>query len=175
MCPFIGVLVPRGYSSSGRLVCVGLTRRSIDRLHRTVTVAISSTRTPHGQHLIGPPKTEAATRAVVLPSELVAEIEDHPAEWAEPGPDGLVFIGAKGTRSGLRSARPSGTGPGAASGWPISTSTICATSPGTLAAATGAGAKELMYRSATSRHRPRCATSTRPVNAARPSPRRWGR
>ncbi len=124
----------------------GLTRRSIDPLHRTVTVAIQRQEDRHGQPLVGAPKTDAARRTIVLPSDLLAEIEKHLAVWAAPGPDGTVYPGANG-------------GPLRPQVW--HTAWVRARRSleldhlhfhdlrhvaGTLAASTGAGTKELMYR-----------------------------
>jgi hypothetical protein len=39
----------------------------------------------------GPPKTEAGRRTVTLPATAAAALAGHLAEFAEPGPEGLVF------------------------------------------------------------------------------------
>ena len=82
----------------------GLTRRDIDPLHRTVTVSIQRQENAHGQPLVGAPKTDAGKRTIVLPKQLLIDIQEHLATWAAPGP-------------------------GAAWGWTTSTSTIFATLP----------------------------------------------
>jgi integrase len=75
----------------------GLTRRDIDPLHRTVTVSIQRQENAHGQPLVGAPKTDAGKRTIVLPKQLLIDIEEHLDTWAGPGPDGVVFLGAKGS------------------------------------------------------------------------------
>lgn len=64
----------------------GLTRRSIDPLHGTITVSIQRQKKAHGQRLVGPPKTDAAKRTIVVPIEGMVEVEHHLAAWAESGP-----------------------------------------------------------------------------------------
>jgi integrase len=44
----------------------------------------------------GPPKSDAGRRTIAIPAELVAELDHHLASYSAPGPDGLVFVGAKG-------------------------------------------------------------------------------
>ncbi len=82
----------------------------------------------------------------MLPVELLAEVEQHLSVWAAPGPDGAVFIGAKG---GL--LRPQVW----QKEWARARRSVGLEQlhfhdhrhvAGTLAAATGAGTKELMHR-----------------------------
>ena len=74
---------------------VGLTRRNLDLLHGTMTVAEVLVETGQGVS-VGPPKTDASRRTVALPPPLVPVLEEHLATFAAPGPDGLVFCGPKG-------------------------------------------------------------------------------
>lgn len=74
----------------------GLTRRRIDLLHTTVTVAEQRQQLKDGTVVIGPPKTDAGRRTLSLPAPLVPELEAHLAAYAQPGADGLVFTGDKG-------------------------------------------------------------------------------
>jgi integrase len=74
----------------------GLSRSDIDPLHRTVTVSVQRQENAHGQPLIGAPKTDAGRRTIVLPADLLTDVENHLATWAAPGPDGVVFLGTKG-------------------------------------------------------------------------------
>jgi integrase len=132
----------------------GLTRRDVDILHRTITVErqlerISKATADHlgvDVQRFGPPKSDAGYRTLSIPTPLVAELEDHLARFAEPGTDGLVFVGPKGgalVRSNFYGA------------W--STARTAVDLPGfrfhdlrhthmTEAAATGASTKELMRR-----------------------------
>ncbi|MGI8808454.1 MAG: tyrosine-type recombinase/integrase [Acidimicrobiales bacterium] len=92
----------------------GLTRRHLDLLHGTLTVA--ETLVEGGSGLsIGPPKTDAARRTVALPPPLVPILDEHLAKFSAPGRDGLVFCGPKGgmMRRGNFSAKdPGGSGDG---------------------------------------------------------------
>ena len=145
----------------------GLTRRSIDPLHRTVTVSMQRQENAHGQHLVGPPKTDAAKRTLVLPAGLLVEVEQHLAVWAEPGPDGLVFIGAKGDplrpqvwqAEWDRARRTLGLDP--------CTSTTCDTWPARLRRPLAPVPRSSCTGSGTSRPRRRCATSTQRASETR--------
>jgi hypothetical protein len=44
----------------------------------------------------GPPKTEAGRRTVTLPAVAAVALAEHLAEFAEPGPEGLVFPAPEG-------------------------------------------------------------------------------
>ncbi len=74
----------------------GQTRGDIDPLHWTVTVSIQRQENAHGQPLVGAQKTDAGKRTIVLPKQLLIDIQEHLATCAAPGPDGVVFLGAKG-------------------------------------------------------------------------------
>ena len=124
----------------------GLTRRSIDPLHRTVTVAIQRQEDRHGQPLVGAPKTDAARRTIVLPNALLAEIEEHLAVWAAPGPDGCVFLGAKGGPLRPQVWQAAWVQARRSLGLDDLHFHDLRHVAGTLAASTGAGTKELMYR-----------------------------
>jgi integrase len=99
-----------------------------------------------GEQLVGPPKTAAGRRTLALPDELVQEIEDHLAQWVSSKPDALLFVGEKGgpIRAGVwqrewdRARRSVGL--------PALHLHDLRHVAGTLAAATGAGTKEIMRR-----------------------------
>jgi integrase len=124
----------------------GLTRRDVDLLHRTVTVRVQRQHSKTGQELIGPPKTAAGRRTLALPAELLPDLEEHLDCWAAPGPDGLVFVGEKGgpvtpgvwQKDWDRARRTLGLGH-------VHLHDLRHVA-GTLAAATGAGTKEIMRR-----------------------------
>ncbi len=124
----------------------GLTRRGIDPLHKTVTVSIQRQENAHGQPLVGAPKTDAGKRTLVIPDELLADIEQHLATWAAPGPDGEMFVGKKGgpLRPQVWQAEWDRARRGLGLGH-LHFHDLRHVA-GTLAAATGAGTKELMYR-----------------------------
>jgi hypothetical protein len=44
----------------------------------------------------GPPKSAAGRRAVAIPPHIIGDLEHHLAMYAQPGPQGLVFVGPKG-------------------------------------------------------------------------------
>ena len=96
----------------------GLRRRRVDLLDRTVTVAEILTEV-NGRFDLGPPKTEAGRRTVVLSAFLVDELASHLEQRGAPGPEGLVFpapeggpmrgrtsVGAPGSRPPAREASP---------------------------------------------------------------------
>ncbi len=74
----------------------GLTRERIDLLHKTVTVAEQRQQLRDGTIVIGPPKTDAGRRTLVLPEPIIPELDTHLATFGQPGPNGLVFTGDKG-------------------------------------------------------------------------------
>ena len=74
---------------------VGLRVRRVDLLHGRVTVA-EQVAEVNGRFIPGPPKTEAGRRTVTLPAAAAVALAEHLAEFAEPGPDGLVFPAPEG-------------------------------------------------------------------------------
>jgi integrase len=74
---------------------VGLKVKRVDLLHGRVTVA-EQVGEVNGQFIPGPPKTQAGRRTVTLPAVAAAALADHLAEFADPGPDGLVFPAPEG-------------------------------------------------------------------------------
>ena len=73
----------------------GLRRRNVDLLHDVVHVVEQVTEV-NGTMGVGALKSDASRRAVALPPFLVDELEQHLAQYGEPGPDGLVFPAAEG-------------------------------------------------------------------------------
>jgi integrase len=49
-----------------------------------------------GRRVQGDTKSEAGTRTVILPAFLRRELRWHLDSYAEPGPDGFLFVGEKG-------------------------------------------------------------------------------
>ncbi|MBK9180971.1 MAG: site-specific integrase [Acidimicrobiales bacterium] len=74
---------------------VYLRRRHVDLLHGTIRVE-GSVAEVGGRLVEQAPKSDAGVRTVAVPAVLAAELEAHLASYAEPGPDGRVFVGAKG-------------------------------------------------------------------------------
>jgi integrase len=125
---------------------LGLTRRDFDLLHRTVEVRLQRQESKRGTALVGPPKTAAGRRSLTLPAELVPVVEDHLARWVADAPTALVFVGEHGrpVRPGVwqkewdRARRSLGLDH-------VHLHDLRHVA-GTLAAATGAGTKEIMRR-----------------------------
>lgn len=74
----------------------GLMRRHIDLLHGTVSVVQQRQQMPDGSIVFNPPKTHAGRRTITIPPPLLPELAAHLDEFAEPGPDSLIFLGVKG-------------------------------------------------------------------------------
>jgi integrase len=100
-----------------------------------------------GKFIVGPSKTDAGRRVVTLPTFAVTALAEHLDRYAAPGPDGLVFLSARGkhlARSSFRrlvwlpAVRKVGL-----DGLRVHDLRHTAA---TLAATTGATAKELMER-----------------------------
>ena len=157
----------------------GLRRRRVDMLHRTVTVAEILTEV-NGRLDIGPPKTEAGRRTVVLSAFLVDELASHLEQGGEPGPDGLVFPAPEGgpmRRSNFR--RRTWEPATRAVGVPGLRFHDLRHSAGTLSAVAGATTKELMARMGHSSPRAALiyqhATAERDGRCSRPPGRRNSR
>ena len=105
----------------------GLTRKRVNVLHRTVSVAEAAHQLEDGTQIIGPPKTDAGTRSVAIPAAIVRDIEHHLNEFVEPTPDSLLFTGANRAPMRRNHWGRSGGRPPPQSGCRGSTSTICGT------------------------------------------------
>ena len=68
----------------------------------------------------GNPKSHAGRRTVPFPAGIVPELADDLKRFADPKPNGLVFIGPKGGRLRRSNFRNAGTGPGEPSTFPNS-------------------------------------------------------
>lgn len=75
---------------------LGLERRHVNILHRTLTVDQQQQELGNGQVVLGPPKSAASVRTIALPAFVVPEIEAHLARWSSPGTAGRVFPGERG-------------------------------------------------------------------------------
>lgn len=123
----------------------GLTRRHLDLLHGTLTVA--ETLVEGGSGLsIGPPKTDAGLRTVALPPPLIPILEEHLAQFSAPGRDGLVFCGPKGGMMRRGNFSPKWTRAVRATGIEELHFHDLRHTANTLAAATGASTAELLHR-----------------------------
>lgn len=74
-----------------------LRRRDVDLQRREVRVLRSQAEVKGAPRLKGP-KSEAGKRRIAIPRAIVAELREHIERYAEPGADGLVFVGPQGGR-----------------------------------------------------------------------------
>lgn len=72
-----------------------LERQDIDLLHRTISVT-KQAQDVGNQRVVGPPKTAAGSRVVVIPATLAAMLDKHLATYVSPRPDALVFTSDEG-------------------------------------------------------------------------------
>jgi integrase len=73
-----------------------LTRARVDLTAGTIGVVDNQVELSGGVLLIGPPKSEAGRRSIVIPDALVPELASHLAAHTAPEDDARVFTGAKG-------------------------------------------------------------------------------
>lgn len=125
---------------------LGLRRGDIDLDGHEITIARQRQLDRHGTHLVGPPKTDAGRRTLAIPAALVADLRDHLDAYAQPGADGYVFTGHKGGPLAPHVLQDAWTKARAEVGLPGLHLHDLRHLAGTLAASTGAGTKELMYR-----------------------------
>jgi integrase len=125
---------------------VGLRRRHVNLAGARLEVVEQAAEVA-GTFIVSPPKTDAGRRVVTLPTLAVTALAEHLDRYAGPGPDGLVFLSARGkhlARSSFRrlvwlpAVRQVGL-----DGLRVHDLRHTAA---TLAAATGATTKELMER-----------------------------
>jgi integrase len=73
-----------------------LTRRELDLEVGTVIIRASAADLPGGVRHVGPPKSDAGRRTVTIPDAVLPAVADHLERFAQPGADGLVFVGPRG-------------------------------------------------------------------------------
>ena len=78
---------------------LGLERRDIDLLHRTVRIDRTAFDVGGRLHL-GPPKTEAGKRTVSVPPHVCVNLERHLDTYVSSEPDAPLLTGLKGGRPG---------------------------------------------------------------------------
>jgi integrase len=72
----------------------GLRRRNLDL--DAGTVRVDETVYELGPLVKGTPKSEASRRTVVLPDLIIPDLRKHLDLYAQPGPNGFVFVGVRG-------------------------------------------------------------------------------
>jgi integrase len=95
------------------------------------------------------PKTDAGKRVVAIPEAVLPELWTHLDRFAEPGPDGLIFVGPHGGRLRRHNFRKQWIKACRAAGIPVNLNPHfhdLRHTGNTLAAGTGASVKELMAR-----------------------------
>ncbi len=73
-----------------------LRRRDFDPRCTTVTVRATLVERQTGAIAFGPPKSEAGTRTVTIPTAVRRDVRAHLRDFVSDDPDALVFTGAKG-------------------------------------------------------------------------------
>ena len=125
-----------------------LRREYLDLTAGTVSVRSSVVDLIGQERSYGPPKSAAGRRTVAIPPHIISKLEHHLATYAQPGAQGLVFVGPKGgpirrnnfsSRVWAPAAEAAGLPPGShlhdLRGWSA-----------TVAARHGATTRELMHR-----------------------------
>ncbi len=74
----------------------GLRRDRLNLLHATVAVVEDLDELDGGKLQRGEVKSEASRRVVSIPAVILPDLEMQLGRFSEPGPHGLVFVGAKG-------------------------------------------------------------------------------
>lgn len=125
---------------------VALRRASIDLEQCEIRIVETTAELDRGDLLPEPPKSRAGRRTVNFPAELADELSWHLERFAEPGEQGLVFVGPKGAplrRSNFRPVWNSACAKAELAGLHFHDLRHVG---GTLAATTGASLRELMAR-----------------------------
>ena len=134
------------YIGLRRSELLGLRRRDVDVVHRTVTVAQTTHHLAGGQVVTQGPKTRAGRRTVAFGASIADDVADHLARYVSPERDALIFTGEQGgplrphvLGKAFRQAR-------ASIGREDLTLHDLRHTSNTLTAATGATLPELMHR-----------------------------
>ncbi|MFF7367408.1 tyrosine-type recombinase/integrase [Streptomyces tricolor] len=75
---------------------VALCRRDVDLEAGMIRVRGSISELNSGERIYKAPKSEAGKRSVAIPRSIMPIVVAHMQQFAEPGADGRVFVGAKG-------------------------------------------------------------------------------
>jgi integrase len=123
-----------------------LRRRQVDLDGCAVRIVVSTAETDDGRLIDDDPKSQAGRRRVAFPKEIVPELRWHLECFAQPGDDGLVFIGPKGGRLRRSTFRRTWTKARNAVGLPDLHFHDLRHTGNTMAAGQGASLRELMER-----------------------------
>ncbi|MFF3929263.1 tyrosine-type recombinase/integrase [Streptomyces hirsutus] len=74
----------------------GLRRRDVGIANLRIRIRLAEPEWMNGRRVEGDTRSEAGTRTVILPAFLRRELRWHLESYAEPGPDGLLFVGRRG-------------------------------------------------------------------------------
>ncbi|MBK5223179.1 MAG: site-specific integrase [Acidimicrobiia bacterium] len=125
---------------------LGLRRSDVDLDRNEITIAQQRQLDRHGNHLVGPPKTDAGRRTLAVPAALADDLRAYLDGYAQPGADGYVFTGEKGGPLAPHVLQDAWAKARAEVRLPGLHFHDLRHLAGTLAASTGAGTKEVMYR-----------------------------
>jgi integrase len=123
-----------------------LRRNQLDLDACEVRVNASTAEMDDGRLIEGDPKSHAGKRTVSFPVDIVPELADHLERFADPKPNGLVFIGPKGGRLRRSNFRRFWERARGVVGLPELHFHDLRHTGNTMAAAQGASLKELMER-----------------------------
>jgi len=143
---FRALVLMAAFTGLRRGEVLALRRERIDFLHQTVAVVEQRLDLPDGSLLIAPPKTDAGRRVIALPPPLAVELERHMAEYVGPEPGALLFTGEKGGPLRVHVWQAHWDRARRAVGLEQLHFHDLRHVANTLAAASGATTKELMYR-----------------------------
>lgn len=140
-----GLVIAAAFCGLRRGQLFGLRREHLDLEHGTVAVDVQRQQLSNGQHVVGPPKSEAGVRTVALLREVFDVVAEHLDRFVEPAPSAWVFTGDKG--GPLRDAvwQKEWVRVREIVGLPDLHSHNLRHVAATLAAETGASVKEIMY------------------------------
>ncbi|MFB6565361.1 hypothetical protein ACFCYH_41860 [Streptomyces sp. NPDC056400] len=82
-----------------------LRRADIDLDTGSVRVRRAAPKLNTGRRVIGDPKSRAGKREIMLPGFVLLDVRRHLDWYAQPGPEGLVFVGAGGLDGMVRAVR----------------------------------------------------------------------
>lgn len=91
----LAVLLP-AWCQLRRGEVLGLQRRDIDLLRRTIRIDRSVVRPMYGDVTVGPPKTSAGQRTVAVPSNVLPALKQHLERYVGPNPEDWLFTSEAG-------------------------------------------------------------------------------